>query len=151
MRRNPLYRALRVDKMTLAALDVVLADHEAGRNAERVPVQRMLSLDAADVRARAQALAEGLRAACAQAQIEVVEGSSAVGGGAAPAVEIPTALVAVGHAVLGPERLAGALRAGDPPVVARVADGRLLLDLRTVRPEEGEALRLSLIRVLTGG
>jgi L-seryl-tRNA(Ser) seleniumtransferase len=151
MRRNPLYRALRVDKMTLAALDVVLADHEAGRNAERVPVQRMLRLDAADVRARAQALAEGLRAVCAQAQIEVVEGSSAVGGGAAPAVEIPTALVAVGHAVLGPERLAGALRAGDPPVVARVADGRLLLDLRTVRPEEGEALRLSLIRVLTGG
>ena len=151
MRRNPLYRALRVDKMTLAALDVVLADHEAGRNAERVPVQRMLRLDAADVRARAQALAEGLRAACAQARIEVVAGSSAVGGGAAPAVEIPTALVAVGHAVLGPERLAGALRAGDPPVVARVADGRLLLDLRTVRPEEGEALRLSLIRVLTGG
>jgi L-seryl-tRNA(Ser) seleniumtransferase len=151
MRRNPLYRALRVDKMTLAALDVVLADHEAGRSAERVPVQRMLGLGAAAVRARAQALADGLRAACAQARIEVVEGSSAVGGGAAPAVEVPTALVAVSHAVLGPERLAGALRAGDPPVVARVADDRLVLDLRTVRPEEEEALRLSLIRVLTGG
>jgi len=150
MRRNPLYRALRVDKMTLAALDVVLADHEAGRNAERVPVQRMLRLDVAAVRARAQALADGLRAACPQARIEVVEGSSAVGGGAAPAVEIPTALVAVGHAVLGPERLAGALRAGDPPVVARVADERLVLDLRTVRPEEENALRLSLIRVLSG-
>ena len=151
MRRNPLYRALRVDKMTLAALDVVLADHEAGRNAERVPVQRMLGLDAAAVRARAQALADGLRASCPRARIDVGEGSSAVGGGAAPAVEIPTALVAVGHAVLGPERLAGALRAGDPPVVARVADNRLVLDLRTVRPEEDEALRLSLIRVLTGG
>jgi len=150
MRRNPLYRALRVDKMTLAALDVVLADHEAGRNAERVPVQRMLRLDVAAVRARALALADGLRAACPQARIEVVEGSSAVGGGAAPAVEIPTALVAVGHAVLGPERLAGALRAGDPPVVARVADERLVLDLRTVRPEEENALRLSLIRVLSG-
>jgi len=150
MRRNPLYRALRVDKMTLAALDVVLADHEAGRDAERVPVQRMLRLGVAAVRARAQALADGLRAACPQARIEVVEGSSAVGGGAAPAVEIPTALVAVGHAVLGPERLAGALRAGDPPVVARVADERLVLDLRTVRPEEENALRLSLIRVLTG-
>jgi L-seryl-tRNA(Ser) seleniumtransferase len=151
MRRNPLYRALRVDKMTLAALDIVLADHEAGRNTERVPVQRMLGLDAAAVRARAQALADGLRAACPQARIDVGEGSSAVGGGAAPAVESPTTLVAVGHAVLGPERLAGALRAGDPPVVARVADDRLVLDLRTVRPEEDEALRRSLVRVLTGG
>jgi L-seryl-tRNA(Ser) seleniumtransferase len=150
MRRNPLYRALRVDKMTLAALDVVLADHEAGRNAERVPVQRMLGLDAAAVRARAQALADGLRAACPRARIDVVEGSSAVGGGAAPAVDVPTALVAVGHAALGPERLATALRAGDPPVVARVADDRLVLDLRTVRPDEEDALRLSLVRVLTG-
>jgi L-seryl-tRNA(Ser) seleniumtransferase len=151
MRRNPLYRALRVDKMTLAALDVVLADHEAGRNAERVPVQRMLGLDAAAVRARAQALADGLRVACPQARIVVGEGSSAVGGGAAPAVEIPTALVAISHAMLGPARLAAALRAGDPPVVARVADDRLVLDLRTVRPEEDEALRLSLVRVLSGG
>jgi L-seryl-tRNA(Ser) seleniumtransferase len=151
MRRNPLYRALRVDKMTLAALDVVLADHEAGGNAERVPVQRMLGLDPNVVRARAQGLAETLRATCPQAQTAVVEGSSAVGGGAAPTVEIPTFLVTVTHAVLGPERLASALRGGTPPVVARVADGRLLLDLRTVRPEEEEALRRALVRVLSGG
>jgi L-seryl-tRNA(Ser) seleniumtransferase len=111
----------------------------------------MLVLDAAAVRVRAQALADGLRPACPQARIEVVDGSSAVGGGAAPAVEIPTALVVVGHAVLGPERLAGALRAGDPPVVARVADDRLILDLRTVRPEDEQALLRSLVRVLTGG
>jgi len=151
MRRNPLYRALRVDKMTLAALDVVLADHEAGRNAERLPVQRMLGLDAAAVRARAEALAEALRTACPHARIGVVEGSSAVGGGAAPTVEVPTALLAVTHTVLGPERLAAALRAGAPPVVARVADGRLVLDLRTVRPEEEEALLSSLVSVLTRG
>src|SRR5439155_1565347 len=98
-----------------------------------------------------EALAGGLRAASPQARVDVWEGSSAVGGGAAPTLEIPTALVAVGHAVLGPERLAGALRSGDPPVVARVADDRLILDLRTVRPEEEPALRRSLIRVLTGG
>jgi len=151
MRRNPLYRALRVDKMTLAALDVVLADHETGRNAARLPVQRMLGLEPATVRARAEALAEGLRAVGSQARIDVVDGSSAVGGGAAPTVEIPTALVAVTHAVLGPERLAAALRAGVPPVVARVAEDRLVLDLRTVPPEMEEALRLSLVRVLTGG
>jgi L-seryl-tRNA(Ser) seleniumtransferase len=150
MRRNPLYRALRVDKMTLAALDVVLADHEAGKS-ERVPVQRMLRLHPDVVRSRARALADALRAACPQAQADVVEGSSAVGGGAAPTVEIPTFLVAITHAVLGPERLASALRGGSPPVVARVADGRLVLDLRTVRPEEEDALRRSLVRVLSGG
>jgi L-seryl-tRNA(Ser) seleniumtransferase len=151
MRGNPLYRALRVDKMTLAALDVVLADHEAGRNAERVPVQRMLGVDREAVRARARALAADLRAGCPRAQIDVVDGSSAVGGGAAPTVEIPTALVAGSHAVLGPERLAAALRAGAPPVVARVADDRLLIDLRTVRAEDEEALRRSLVRVLGDG
>jgi L-seryl-tRNA(Ser) seleniumtransferase len=151
MRRNPLYRALRVDKMTLAALDVVLADHEAGRAAERVPVLRMLALEPEAVRDRARGLADALRSACPQATIEVVAGSSAVGGGAAPTVEVPTFLIAVAHAVLGPERLVSALRAGQPPVVARVADGRLVIDLRTVRPEEEETLRHALARVLSGG
>ncbi len=149
MRRNPLYRALRVDKMTLAALDVVLADHEAGRNAERLPVQRMLGLDPAVVRARAEALAEGLRPACPRARIDVVDGASAVGGGAAPTVDIATALLAATHATLGPERLAAALRAGSPPVVARVAEDRLVLDLRTVPPESDETLRVCLVRALS--
>ena len=151
MRRNPLYRALRVDKMTLAALDVVLAEHEAERNAERLPVQRMLGLDPAAVRARAEALASAVRATCPEGRIDVAFGSSAVGGGAAPTVEVPTAVVTVSHPLLGPERLAEALRAGVPPVVARIAEGRLVLDLRTVPPDEEEALRSSLVRVLTGG
>jgi L-seryl-tRNA(Ser) seleniumtransferase len=69
-----------------------------------------------------------------------------VGGGAAPEVEIPTALLAVIHPSLGPERLAGALRAGRPAVLARVADGRLLLDLRTVLPGEEAALLEALDR-----
>jgi L-seryl-tRNA(Ser) seleniumtransferase len=148
MRRNPLYRAVRVDKMTLAALDAVLADHETGRAAERVPVQRMLGLDAGRVRARARALADALRAECPQAQVEVVDGSSAVGGGAAPTLEIPTALLAVTHAVLGADRLAAALRRADPPVVARIAGDRVVLDLRTVQENEEEPLRRCLVRVL---
>jgi len=150
MRRNPLYRALRVDKMTLAALDVVLADHEGERNAERLPVQRMIALGTAAVRARAEALAEDLRGACPRARIDIVDGSSAVGGGAAPSLEIPTALVAVTHASLGPARLAAGLRAGVPPVVARIFEDRLVLDLRTVPPEKEEELRRALVRVLAG-
>jgi L-seryl-tRNA(Ser) seleniumtransferase len=145
MRRNPLYRALRVDKMTVAALDAVLADHEAGRSAA-VPVPRMLAATAADVRARAEAMAGALRRTQPALEVAVVGGASAVGGGAAPAVEVETALVSVAHPAVGPDRLAAALRLGRPAVLARVADGRLLLDLRTVLPGEEAALGEALDR-----
>jgi len=146
MRKNPLYRALRVDKMTVAALDAVLAVHEAGQAALHVPVQRMLAATPGDIRRRAEALAAQLRRAHPGLELVVVDGASAVGGGAAPEVEIPTALLAVIHPSLGPERLAGALRGGRPAVLARVADGRLLLDLRTVLPGEEPALLEALDR-----
>jgi L-seryl-tRNA(Ser) seleniumtransferase len=146
MRKNPLYRALRVDKMTVAALDAVLAVHEAGQAALHVPVQRMLAATPGDIRRRAEALAADLRRTHPELELVVVDGASAVGGGAAPEVEVPTALLAVIHPSLGPERLAGALRAGRPAVLARVADGRLLLDLRTVLPGEEAALLEALDR-----
>jgi len=146
MRKNPLYRALRVDKMTVAALDAVLAVHEAGQAAVHVPVQRMLAATPGDIRRRAEALAADLRRAHPELELVVVDGASAVGGGAAPEVEVPTALLAVIHPSLGPERVAGALRAGRPAVLARVADGRLLLDLRTVLPGEEAALLEALDR-----
>jgi L-seryl-tRNA(Ser) seleniumtransferase len=147
MRRNPLYRALRVDKMTLAALDAVLADHEAGRAAQSIPVLRMLSLSADEVRARAEALASELGRDAPGLRIEVIGGVSAVGGGAAPTVEIPTALVALEHPDRGPDDVAAALRAASPPVVVRVAEGRVVLDLRTVAPEQEADLRRNLVEV----
>ncbi len=146
MRANPLYRALRVDKMTLAALDAVLLEHEAGRARETVPVLAMLSIPAERLRERAAAFVLALEREGLGFAAEVVEGSSAVGGGAAPAREVPTALVAVRHAALRPDALASRLRAGDPPVLARVADDRLVLDLRTVPVEEEGALLQALIR-----
>ncbi len=149
LRRNPLYRALRVDKLRLAALDAVLAEHEAGRAAETVPVLRMLALSAEQVRARAQALAVALRDDAPELSALVIDGSSAVGGGAAPTLALPTALLALSHPSLGAERLAAGLRAAQPPVVARVADGRVLLDLRTVREDEEPALRRALRAVGT--
>jgi L-seryl-tRNA(Ser) seleniumtransferase len=149
LRKNPLYRALRVDKLTIAALDAVLAEHEAGRATASIPVLRMLSLDAASVRARAEAMASALRAASLDAAIEVAEASSAVGGGAAPSIELPTAVLSIAHPSIAPDRLAAALRAGRPAVVARVAGDRLLLDLRTVDPSEEAGLREALGRVLS--
>jgi L-seryl-tRNA(Ser) seleniumtransferase len=140
MRRNPLYRALRVDKMTLAALDAVLLEYEAGRAAQGVPVQRMLALTPEAVRARAEALASALASAAPSLVADVRSGESAVGGGAAPAVGIPTALIALTHRSASADRLAAALRAGEPPVIVRVAEDRVLVDLRTVEPADEPAL-----------
>jgi L-seryl-tRNA(Ser) seleniumtransferase len=141
MRKNPLYRALRVDKMTLAALDAVLLEHVAGRAAERLPVLRMLSASADEIHARALALVATLRADAGDTLVEIVPGESAVGGGAAPAVALPTHLVAIAQASRSPDVLAARLRRAKPPVVTRVAGGRVVIDLRTVFPEqEGELL-----------
>jgi L-seryl-tRNA(Ser) seleniumtransferase len=140
MRKNPLYRALRVDKMTLAALDATLVEHEAGRARERVPVLRMIHAPIAEIRARAEALARALDARAPALRAVVRDDESAVGGGAAPTLGVPTAVVAVTHPRLGPDRLAAALRAGRPPVVVRVAEDRIVIDLRTVRPDEEQIL-----------
>lgn len=139
MRRNPLYRALRVDKVTIAALDAVLADHEAGR-ADEVPALRLLRLPAEAVRSRAAALLGDLAGSCPDYAGELRDGASAVGGGAAPGVEVATVLLSLAHRTRSAEALAAALRRHDPPVVARVAEGRLLLDLRTVFPEQDAAV-----------
>jgi L-seryl-tRNA(Ser) seleniumtransferase len=141
MRKNPLYRALRIDKMTLAALAATLVEHQARRAHERVPVLRMLGADAGELRARAEAFAGALAAAAPSLRPELVAGQSAVGGGAAPALAIATTVVALDAGPRGADALARALREGEPPVVARVARDRVLVDLRTIAPaEEGPLL-----------
>jgi L-seryl-tRNA(Ser) seleniumtransferase len=144
MRRNPLYRALRVDKMTLAALDAVLLEHEAGRARERVPVLRMVHSSADEVRARAEAFVRRLAEAAPALGLSLVDADAAVGGGAAPAVGVPSVAVVVSHPALAADALAAALRRGSPPVVARVAEDRLLVDLRTVPPADEPALLAAL-------
>jgi L-seryl-tRNA(Ser) seleniumtransferase len=146
MRKNPLYRALRVDKMTLAALDATLVEHESGRARETIPVLARLSLTPEALRERARSFADALEREGLGFWTRILEGSSAVGGGAAPTLEVPTSLVAVGHATLRPHDLCARLRAGDPPVVARVAEDRVLIDLRTVAVGEEETLRRALIQ-----
>ena len=147
MRANPLYRALRVDKMTLAALDAILVIHESGRAAADLPTVRMLSAPVGEVRARAAAFAARIGPEAPELTLAILDGTSAAGGGAAPTAEIPTALVRVAHRAKSAQRLAEELRMGDPPVVARVADGALVLDLRTVAREEEDGLAGALVRV----
>jgi L-seryl-tRNA(Ser) seleniumtransferase len=142
-RRNPLARALRADKLTLAALEATLALYEDGDRARReVPVLAMLSESRESLTARAAVLA----AACPSAfEPFLMPGSSVVGGGAFPGTELPTTLVALNPGTLGADGLALRLRLGTPAVVARVSDGLVLLDPRTLPdasfPEVGAMLR----------
>jgi L-seryl-tRNA(Ser) seleniumtransferase len=138
LRRNPLNRALRIDKLTLAALEATLrAYEEPGGAVARLPALRMLTEPEAVVRRRARAclrrVPPAVRAALA---ICIVADRSQVGGGALPLVELSTAVLALGSATHPAASLDARLRAGRPPVIGRVADDRLLLDCRTVADDE---------------
>ena len=135
IRRHPLMRALRVDKMTYAALETTLADYAAGRAETAVPVRRMLALTADAIRARADALAAAIDAVNLW-HAEILDGVSAVGGGSAPGIELPTWLVSIARDGVGPDALETRLRGLTPPIIARIERDRLLLDLRTVLPEQ---------------
>ncbi|HMD35103.1 MAG TPA: L-seryl-tRNA(Sec) selenium transferase [Vicinamibacterales bacterium] len=135
IRSHPLMRALRVDKMTYAALEATLVDYAAGRADTAVPVRRMLTQTADEIRARADALASAIGTIDGW-HAEVVDGVSAVGGGSAPGVELPTWPVSIARDGVGPDALETRLRGLTPPIVARIERGRLLLDLRTVLPEQ---------------
>src|SRR6185295_6229729 len=124
IRSHPLMRALRVDKMTYAALEATLAEYAAGRAASTVPVRRMLMLSADDIRARAETLAAALAGAGAW-RARLVAGASAIGGGSAPGVELPTWLVAIAKEGLTPDALEERLRRLTPPVIARIERDRL--------------------------
>jgi len=151
MRKNPLYRALRVDKMTLAALDATLVEHAAGRERERVPALRMIHAPAEEVRRRAEAFRARLAGSAPTLRLALVDADATVGGGAAPTVGVPSVALAITHSTLAPDALASALRAGTPPVIVRVAEGRVLVDLRTVAPEDEETLVAALRAAALGG
>jgi len=135
IRKHPLMRALRVDKMTYAALEATLVEYVAGRAAATVPVQRMLAMTADAIRARAETFATAVRALNGW-RADLLEGASAVGGGSAPGIELPTWLVAVARRGLSADALETHLRRARPPIIARIERDRVLIDLRTVTDED---------------
>jgi L-seryl-tRNA(Ser) seleniumtransferase len=135
---HPLMRALRVDKLTLAALEGTLMEYVAGRQKASVPVQRMLHASAEAIEERVQKVAVQLTNQ--DWRIALVSGSSAVGGGSAPGVSLPTVLLAIERDGVSPDDLESALRSLDPPVIARIEADRVVLDLRTVLEEQDELL-----------
>jgi L-seryl-tRNA(Ser) seleniumtransferase len=144
IRKHPMARALRSDKLTLAALEATLRLYlEPQRALTEIPVLRMLAVPATELRSRSRRLARRMAGAVGEAaRIEVVAETSTVGGGALPLTELPGFAVAVAPQHLSVDALAARLRTGTPPVVGRIQEGRLLLNPRTIaRGEEEDLLR----------
>lgn len=141
MKRNQLTRMLRVDKLTLAALEGVLRWYlDPAQARERIPVLRMLSLPAEALRARAERLAGELAGVCSCCAFEAVPCVDEPGGGSLPGAELPGWAVAVTGKRLSPNGLETALRRCDTPVLGRIWKDRLILSLRTVAPEDTAAV-----------
>jgi L-seryl-tRNA(Ser) seleniumtransferase len=141
IRRHPLIRALRVDKTTIAGVQANLLHYARGEAENTIPVWRMIGTPLEDVHARASALVAKLHAAGLQAML--AEGRSMVGGGSLPGQSLPTRLVVV--KVSDADGVASRLRAGHPSVVARLQEGRLTIDLRTVLPTQEAPLLQALL------
>ena len=137
IRSNPMFRALRVDKLTYAALEAVLSDYVRG-NHDAIPALRMMRLNPDEIGKRAEALSDQLKSGNGKLKVEIIPGDSVIGGGTAPTATLPTHLLAITHPELSADELLRKLRtsAGHPPIVARVEEGRVLIDLRTVFPEQ---------------
>jgi L-seryl-tRNA(Ser) seleniumtransferase len=136
LRRNPLYRALRVDKLTIAALEATLLAYLSGQT-ESIPVARMLTMDAATIRARCERWAAALNTGPVHANVIPTE--SVVGGGTTPGATLPSFAVVLQHVSMGADALAALLRDLRPPVIGRIHDSGVLLDQRTVDPAVDEA------------
>jgi L-seryl-tRNA(Ser) seleniumtransferase len=132
LKRFPLTRAMRVDKTTLAGLQATLRHYLLGEAADKVPVWRMISQAESSLQKRARAWVHKMKGLGVPAA--VVPGYSTVGGGSLPGETLPTRLVALD--VASPDAVASRLRSGDPPVIARIEEDRLVLDPRTVLPEQ---------------
>lgn len=134
LRKHPLYRALRSDKLRLAALEATLVAHQRGVAAAEVPVIQMLALTADEVEQRTRSVIENVTAT--GLELTLVPGESTVGGGAGPTCNLPTTLIALSHPKLTAQETERILRNSSPPLIGRISEGKVLLDLRTVLPEE---------------
>lgn len=146
MRSHPLYRSLRADKLRLAALEETLEAYARGVSVTEVPAHRLIAMSADEIRARADNLVARLaRRKMGEMKLEIVDGESAVGGGAAPTSRLPTALISVTHLRLTSNQIEAALRQSTPPVIVRIENQRVLVDLRTVAESEESSLEETLL------
>ncbi len=149
LRKHPLYRALRSDKLRLAALEATLLAHQRDAAAADVPVIQMLALSNEELESRAKQVLE--QVGPTELELTLRSGESAIGGGAGPTSNLPTTLIAISHPRMSAQEIERALRNSSPPVIGRISEGKVLLDLRTVFPDElpqlGAALKQAHISV----
>jgi L-seryl-tRNA(Ser) seleniumtransferase len=145
MRSNSLFRALRVDKLILAALEATLLEY-VRQDHDAIPTLRMMRLTKEAIGERAEALAA--RIGTPRLKVEIADGESILGGGAAPSSVLPTRVLALACEGLSANETAARLRSSEPPIIARVEEGRVLLDLRTVFPEQDAAVAAALSRIV---
>ncbi len=144
LRRHPLYRALRSDKLRLAALEATLVAHQREVAAAEVPVIEMMALSAQELEQRAQSLIDEV--GDTELELSLEPGESAIGGGAGPTCNLPTTLVAITHPNRTAQEIERTLRNSSPAIIARISERKVLLDLRTVFPDEVP----DLVKALTG-
>jgi len=144
MRANSLFRALRVDKLAYAALEATLLAYMK-RDYDAIPTLKMMRLTKQEIGQRAEALAS--QVSSPRLRVEIIDGESVIGGGAAPSSVLPTRLLALSFEGLSADEFSARLRASDPPIITRVADGRVLLDLRTVFGDQEPVIAVALERI----
>lgn len=145
IRTNPLFRALRVDKLAYAALEATLVAY-LRQDYDAIPALRLMRLPVEDIAARAAAMCDKLPP---KITADLIEGESVLGGGSAPGATLPTRLLAISCDGMSADELSARLRSNDPPVVARVEEDRVLLDLRTVMPEQDVVIIEAFIKALS--
>ncbi|HYK22264.1 MAG TPA: L-seryl-tRNA(Sec) selenium transferase [Pyrinomonadaceae bacterium] len=143
LRKHPLYRALRSDKLRLAALEATLVSHQRDMAHLEIPAIQMLALTAAEIERRARTLIEAVGPTEA-VRLELQGGESTVGGGAGPTSTLPTMLIAVSHPRKSADEIEHQLRNSSPAIISRISEGKVLLDLRTVFEDQLPSLQTAL-------
>lgn len=144
LRNHSLYRALRADKLRIAALEATLDSYVRGATADEIPTHQMIAASYESIRTRADNFLESFnRDSSGNVQLQIVDGESAIGGGAAPTSRLPTALIAITCPNLSANQLEARLRLHQPHVIARIENDQVLIDLRTVfADDEADLLKV---------
>jgi len=141
LRKDPLYRALRPDKITLAVTDATLRSYVRGTEFEDIPVLKFLATGLDEIEVRAKSLVERIdRDIRSKLTLSIMKGNSTVGGGSAPGVLLPTALIAIEHNELNADQIAKRFRNFATPIIGRVSEGKFVIDLRTMFVEDEVAV-----------
>ncbi|MEK6680222.1 MAG: L-seryl-tRNA(Sec) selenium transferase, partial [Nitrospirota bacterium] len=142
---NPLARAIRIDKLTLAGLEATLREYlDEEKVVKNIPTLNMLCQPVSEIEEKAKYIADRLKTASSSFEVSVVDETSQSGGGALPLVSLPTKVVAILSKGLSATRLEEMLRKNNPPIIVRIKEGRILLDPRTIQSFELDEVIISI-------